>query len=249
MRTLTKISVAALIALAAFSCGKKSKQSNVALNDLRDSASYIIGVNFRSQISQTFPDSVNLDVLIAGLRDAATNAVDTPRIAMSDMQRIIEAYYTAQLRLKFKQNIEDGEKFLAENAKRPGVITTASGLQYEVITMGKGDKPGPYDKVTFHYHGTKVDGTVFDSSKGADAVTLTPSQVVPGFGEGLQLFPAGSKFKLFVPENLGYGANGPRGDALQPFETLIFEVEIISIEKGEAPQMPQFDMSQLMQQQ
>lgn len=249
MNTLTKISTVALIALSTISCNKNSK-TQIPLADLRDSASYVIGIDFGqsiAQFSRALPDSVNLEALIAGLRDAAQNA-DTPRFSFEEMQRVVEEYQMAQVRLKFKQEIEDGEKFLAENAKREGVQTTASGLQYEVITMGAGAKPGLYDTVTVHYHGTKLDGTVFDSSKGADAVAFPANGVIPGFSEGLQLFPAGSKFKLFIPEHLAYGIQGSRS-GIKPFETLIFEVELISFKKGEAPKTPQFDLNQLMQQQ
>ncbi|MCL2327204.1 MAG: FKBP-type peptidyl-prolyl cis-trans isomerase [Bacteroidetes bacterium] len=252
MKKLTTISVAALIACATISCNKKSN-NDVKFTDQRDSASYAIGISFGSelahqlaQMAQFLPDSINLEILIAGLRDAAQNA-DTPRISMSDMQRVVAEYQETQLRKKFPQ-IEEGEKFLTENALREGVQTTASGLQYEIITMGTGEKPTQFDEVTVHYHGTKLDGSVFDSSKErGEAATFNVSQVVPGFAEGLQLFPAGSKFKLFVPEHLAYGIRGK--ERIKPFETLIFEVELISFKKGEAPKQQPFDMNQLMQMQ
>jgi FKBP-type peptidyl-prolyl cis-trans isomerase FklB len=114
--------------------------------------------------------------------------------------------------------------------------------------MGTGAKPEMFDSVTVHYHGTKLDGSVFDSSKGADAVTFNVAQVVPGFSEGLQLFPAGSKFKLYIPEYLAYGERVQNG-SIKPFETLIFEVELISFKKGKAPQQQQLSMEQLMQMQ
>ncbi|MDR0941158.1 MAG: FKBP-type peptidyl-prolyl cis-trans isomerase [Bacteroidales bacterium] len=250
MKKLTTISVAALIACATFSCNKPN--TDTTFSDLRDSASYVIGVDFGSQIaqfSQILPDSVNVEALIAGLRDAALNVADTPRISMDDMQRVIEEYQMQQLQKKFKPEIEAGEQFLTENAKREGVKTTESGLQYEVITLGTGETPTQFDEVTLHYHGTKLDGTVFDSSKGAEPVVFNVSQVVPGFSEGLQLLPVGSKFKLFIPQDLAYGVQPPRGSSLKPFETLIFEVELISSKKGEAPKQPQFSLEQLQQMQ
>ncbi len=249
MKKLVTISVAALVACATISCNKTSNQS-ADLSNLRDSASYVIGIDLGGQIaplSQIFPDSVNLEALIAGLRDAQKE--EGQKISREEMQAVIETYQMEQMRQKFSQEIADGERFLAENAKREGVKTTASGLQYEVITMGTGANPGQFDEVTLHYHGTKLDGTVFDSSKGAEAVTFNVSQVIPGFTEGLQLFPAGSKFKLFIPEHLAYGVRGG-GQAIKPFETLIFEIELISFKPGEAPQpAPQFDINQMMQMQ
>lgn len=249
MKTLTKISSVALIAISAISCNTQKESSE--LTNLRDSASYVIGYDFGSQVAQfpqILPDSVNLEALISGLREAALNVTDEPTMSMEDMQRVIETYQTEQLEKKFKPEIEAGKQFLEENAKREGVKTSASGLQYEVITMGKGATPGQFDEVVVHYHGTKLDGTVFDSSKGSEPITFNVGQVVPGFSEGLQLFPAGSKFKLFIPQELAYSMQPPRGSSLKPFETLIFEVELISFKKGEAPQHPQFDMSQFQMQ-
>jgi len=248
MKKLTTISVAALIACATISCNKSKKES-ASLTDLRDSASYAFGVDMGGEVAQMkqyFPDSLNIEAIIAGLRDAQN--ADNVKISPEETQMVIQNYAIAQMRIKYKQEIEDGEKFLAENAKREGVKTAASGLQYEVITEGTGDKPGMYDEVTVHYRGTKLDGSVFDSSKErGEAATFSVSRVIPGFSEGLQLFPAGSKFKLFIPEHLAYGVRG--SERINPFETLIFEVELISIKKGEAPKQQQLSMEQLMQMQ
>lgn len=278
MKKLTTISVAALIACATISCNKTNNK-NAELTNLQDSASYVVGVNIGSQLSQISIDieaftaglrdvqkkdsayiigfnlgaqlaqeSLNMDVLIAAMNDAQNE--ESQKISQEDMQAVMQKYDEAQLHVKFPQ-IEEGERFLAENAKREGVQTTESGLQYEVITMGAGEKPGQFDEVTVHYHGTKLDGTVFDSSKGAEPRVFNVSQMVPGFSEGLQLFPAGSKFKLFIPQDLAYGSRVQPGDPIKPFETLIFEVELISFKKGEAPQQQQatdYNMEELMQQ-
>ena len=129
----------------------------------------------------------------------------------------------------FKEHIEENEKFLAENKNKPGVITTASGLQYEVITMGTGATPTNANSVRVHYTGTLIDGTEFDSSisRGEPAEFGVP-YVIQGWVEALQLMPVGSKFKLYIPENLGYGADGA-GGFIQPYSTLIFEVELLEI--------------------
>ena len=132
--------------------------------------------------------------------------------------------------IKYGTVKEDGEKFLAENALKEGVTTTESGLQYEVIKMGKGKKPSATDKVKVHYHGTLIDGTVFDSSvERGEPITFGLNQVIKGWTEGVQLMPIGSKFKFYIPQELGYGAQN--AGSIPPYSTLIFEVELLGIEK------------------
>ena len=132
--------------------------------------------------------------------------------------------------IKYGTVKEDGEKFLAENALKEGVTTTESGLQYEVIKMGRGKKPAATDKVKVHYHGTLTDGTVFDSSvERGEPTSFGLNQVIKGWTEGLQLMPVGSKFRFYIPQELGYGAQS--AGSIPPYSTLIFEVELLSIEK------------------
>ena len=132
--------------------------------------------------------------------------------------------------IKYGTVKEDGEKFLAENALKEGVTTTESGLQYEVIRMGRGKKPAATDKVKVHYHGTLIDGTVFDSSvERGEPTSFGLNQVIKGWTEGLQLMPVGSKFRFYIPQELGYGAQA--AGSIPPYSTLIFEVELLSIEK------------------
>ena len=132
--------------------------------------------------------------------------------------------------IKYGTVKEDGEKFLAENALKEGVTTTESGLQYEVIKMGKGKKPAATDRVKVHYHGTLTDGTVFDSSvERGEPTSFGLNQVIKGWTEGLQLMPVGSKFRFYIPQELGYGAQS--AGSIPPYSTLIFEVELLSIEK------------------
>jgi FKBP-type peptidyl-prolyl cis-trans isomerase FklB len=131
----------------------------------------------------------------------------------------------------YKDYIAQNEAFLENNKKKEGVITTPSGLQYEVIKMGTGPKPTAESTVRVHYTGTLIDGTEFDSSvKRGQPVEFPVIGVIPGWTEALQLMPVGSKFKLYIPENLGYGAQGA-GDVIKPFSTLIFEVELLDIVK------------------
>ena len=132
--------------------------------------------------------------------------------------------------IKYGTVKEDGEKFLAENALKEGVTTTESGLQYEVIKMGRGKKPTATDKVKVHYHGTLIDGTVFDSSvERGEPTSFGLNQVIKGWTEGLQLMPVGSKFRFYIPQELGYGAQS--AGSIPPYSTLIFDVELLSIEK------------------
>lgn len=128
-----------------------------------------------------------------------------------------------------EENKAEGAAFLAENGKKPGIITTASGLQYEVITEGTGASPSASDKVEVHYKGTTIDGKEFDSSyKRGQTITFPLNRVIPGWTEGLQLMKEGAKYRLFIPSELAYGARGA-GGAIGPNETLIFEVELVKV--------------------
>ena len=132
--------------------------------------------------------------------------------------------------IKYGNVKEEGEKFLTENALKEGVTTTESGLQYEVIKMGRGKKPAATDKVKVHYHGTLIDGTVFDSSVDrGEPIVFGLNQVIKGWTEGVQLMPVGSKFRFYIPQELGYGAQ--QAGSIPPYSTLIFEVELLGIEK------------------
>jgi len=132
-----------------------------------------------------------------------------------------------------KVNMEAGETFLAENAKKEGVKTTASGLQYLVITAGDGAKPKATDEVSVHYHGTLIDGTVFDSSvERGEPATFPLNRVIPGWTEGVQLMPKGAKYRFFIPNDLAYAERGAGAD-IKPFSALVFEVELLEIAGAE----------------
>ncbi len=136
----------------------------------------------------------------------------------------------AMAKIKYGETKSQGEQFLAENKLKDGVITTESGLQYEVIKMGNGQKPAATDRVKVHYHGTLIDGTVFDSSvERGEPITFALNQVIPGWTEGVQLMPVGSKFRFYIPQELAYGAR--EAGQIPPYSTLIFEVELLGIEK------------------
>ena len=134
-------------------------------------------------------------------------------------------------KVNFKEYIDQNEKFLAENKSKSGVTTTTSGLQYEVVKMGNGEKPTTESMVKVHYTGTLIDGTEFDSSvKRNQPAEFPVSGVIAGWTEALQLMPVGSKFKLYIPQNLAYGENGA-GEIIKPYSTLIFDVELLEILK------------------
>ena len=145
-------------------------------------------------------------------------------------QEAAEYIQNAIASLKYGQTKQEGEEFLAANATKESVIVTESGLQYEVIKMGKGPKPSATDRVRVHYHGTLIDGTVFDSSvERGEPITFGLNQVIAGWTEGVQLMPVGSKFRFYIPQELGYGAR--EAGSIPPYSTLIFEVELLGIEK------------------
>ena len=157
-----------------------------------------------------------------------------PEISAQEAQTLVNDYFAqkdAEASAAYAEVRKAGEDFLRENAKRPEVKTLPSGLQYEVLTEGQGPKPSADDRVKVHYHGTLIDGTVFDSSvlRGEPAV-FGVRQVIAGWVEALQLMPVGSKWKLYIPSELAYGAHGA-GEAIKPHSALVFEVELLGIEK------------------
>jgi len=194
----------------------------------KSKASYGVGMSIAESLAQQDLSTLDLDQVLAGMRAIFNN--ETPLITPEEANQHIQRYLDAQKNKKYEVNRLAGEAFLADNAQRPEVNTTASGLQYEVLQEGDGPKPSPTSQVTVHYHGTLIDGTVFDSSveRGAPA-TFGVNQVIRGWTEALQLMAAGSKYRLTIPQELAYGANPHPGGAIQPFAALIFDVELLSI--------------------
>ncbi|MFY9826560.1 MAG: FKBP-type peptidyl-prolyl cis-trans isomerase [Thermoanaerobaculia bacterium] len=200
---------------------------------LQDKASYTIGLNLGKSL-KTNDIQANVDLIVKGLRDGlgGSPALLTDEEMQSTMQTL-QQQVTAQQEAKRKalgdKNKAEGEAYLAKNKERPGVKTTASGLQYEVLTEGTGPMPKPTDSVTVNYKGTLMDGSVFDSSYDRkEPVTFVLNQVIPGWTEGVQLMKVGSKYKFYIPSALGYGERGA-GNTIGPNSPLIFEVELLSI--------------------
>jgi FKBP-type peptidyl-prolyl cis-trans isomerase FklB len=194
----------------------------------KSKASYGVGMSIAESLAQQDLSTLDLDQVLAGMR-AIFNG-EAPLISPEEANLHIQRFLDAQKTQKYEAVKLAGEAFLSENAQRPEVQTTASGLQYEVLQEGQGQKPGPTSQVTVHYHGTLIDGTVFDSSveRGAPA-TFGVNQVIRGWTEALQLMSEGAKFRLSIPQELAYGANPHPGGAIQPYATLIFDVELLSI--------------------
>ena len=190
--------------------------------------SYSLGIIIAQNLKQ---QGVDGDVVAADLADAVAAVLggQPTKINPSEAQQVVQQELRAQAAAKYESVVAEGQQFLAKNGQRPEVVTLPSGLQYEILKTGEGPRPQFKDKVTTHYHGTLIDGRVFDSSVERGTPTSFPvNGVIPGWPEALQLMPVGSKWKLFVPYNLAYGERSA-GDLIGPFSTLVFEVELLSI--------------------
>lgn len=194
----------------------------------RQSLGYALGVNIAQSLASQGLTDFDPTELLEGLRHGLSGEplTMTPEQINSTLRAAAEAGQAKA----FAANKDAGEAFLAQNGARGGVTVLASGLQYEVVERGSGASPGPSDRVTTHYHGTLIDGTVFDSSvsRGQPA-SFGVNQVIKGWTEALQLMKTGDKWRLFVPQELAYGASPRQGGPIQPYCALIFEVELISI--------------------
>lgn len=204
----------------------------LTLKNLADSASYALGVNVASSLKMQGMDKINTKIMEQAMKDVFANK--TTLIDDNSSFTVLNNYSSKMQEAKNKAVIDSGEAFLARNAKRPGVKTTPSGLQYEVIKEGTGAKPLATDVVTAHYKGTLIDGMEFDGSRnhGTEPISFPLNRVIAGWTEGLQLMSVGSTYKLYIPYSLGYGLHGsppkiPGGAAL------IFEIELVDVKKGE----------------
>lgn len=195
-----------------------------------DKLSYALGISFGQQIAQANLQISDFQVFAKGLEVSIKGTA--PEIDFAECQQVLNDYFSnIQEEETRKMNAvkKEGEDFLSENSKRPEVKTTASGLQYEVIKEGTGKRPTVNDVVKVHYHGTLIDGTVFDSSvKRGTPAEFGVSQVIKGWVEALQLMPVGSKYKLYIPSELAYGQQGA-GAMIKPNSALVFEVELLEI--------------------
>lgn len=193
-----------------------------------DSVSYSLGVLFAQNFKNGEAVNINSADMAKGF-DEALKGMES--IAPEKANQIFSDYMQNLQKSKFAAKLEEGKNFLAKNGQRPGIVTTASGLQYEILVNGTGVKPQKSDKVKVHYHGTLLNGKVFDSSvQRGQPIEFPVTGVIAGWVEALQLMPVGSKWKLYIPYDLAYGERGAGSD-IGPYETLIFEVELIDITK------------------
>ena len=198
-----------------------------------DKVSYALGIGIGRQLSQMGAADLNIDDFAQAIKDVIAGDL---KLGDAEAQQIVQEFFAkqeekqkAEAAEKGKAAKQDGEKFLAENGKKEGVITTASGLQYQVLREGNGQSPKATDTVECHYEGTLIDGTKFDSSYDRGQTATFPlNQVIAGWTEGLQLMKEGGKYRFFIPYELGYGERGA-GASIPPFSTLVFVVELVSV--------------------
>ena len=196
-----------------------------------DKVSYALGLGIGQQLAQMGASDLNIDDFADAIKDVINgNELKVPH---KDAQTIVQEYFRQQEErinaIRAEQGKAEGEKFLAENGKKEGVVTLKSGLQYEVLREGNGKKPKATDQVKCHYEGTLINGQVFDSSYKRNEPAVFPlNQVIPGWTEGLQLMQEGAKYRFYIPYILAYGESGA-GGSIPPFATLIFDVELLEV--------------------
>jgi FKBP-type peptidyl-prolyl cis-trans isomerase FklB len=203
-----------------------------ALTTIDQKAAYIIGSNQAQRLHAQLPD-LDVESFVAGIRDALKG--EKSKISEEETQKVMQEFQTkmqAAQAEKASAQAGKGKEFLEKNSKREGVTTLPSGLQYEVIKKGEGAKPTADQEVKVHYHGTLIDGSVFDSSvERGEPAEFGVGQVIKGWTEALQLMPVGSKWKLFIPANLAYGDQAP-SPKIPGGSALVFEVELLAIKDG-----------------
>lgn len=258
-KSRSMIAVLLLAALAAAGCNKadkpaadQAKKTDAApsgdqiagLPTEKDQVSYMVGMAMAKQL-EPMKDEVDVDTIAKAIKTSLSGGklLLTEEQAQKIGEKFgekMQAKQIADMMAKAKKNATEGAAFLAANGKKPNIKTTATGLQYEVITEGKGAKPKATDVVQVNYKGSLLDGTVFDdSAQHGGPATIPLVQVVPGWREGISLMPVGSKYRFWIPAALGYGEQGTPGGPIPPNATLVFEVELLDVAKGGKPPMPQ----------
>jgi FKBP-type peptidyl-prolyl cis-trans isomerase FklB len=218
------------VSVSFFSCKNDKKTDAKIESSSNNNFSYAFGILIGTNLKTNglTPADVNSEDFVRGLKAAMGEG--KAEMDVQAAQELVQKEMESRQQMSSAKSLEDNKKFLEENAKKSNIKTTASGLQYEVIKDAKGPKPTLKDKVKVHYHGTLVNGTVFDSSvERGEPITFPLNGVIQGWQEGLQLMNVGSKYRLFVPSDLGYGPN-PAGK-IPANSLLVFEVELLSIEK------------------
>ena len=235
MKKHLALPLAAASLLSTFSASQVLAADAGTPTETKDKVSYSIGMDIGSKLKSQNVE-VNPDQLSNGLKDGLSGA--KPKLTEEDMQATMQAFAAemqgkmqAKMKAQGTENKAKGDAFLAENKKKEGWKTTASGLQYKELKAGKGEKPKPTDTVTTNYRGTFIDGKEFDSSK--EPADLPVDGVIPGWSEALQLMPVGAKWQLAIPSNLAYGENPP-SPVIAPNSVLLFDLELLGIKKPDA---------------
>lgn len=192
-----------------------------------DKFSYGLGMGIGQNLASMGVANMNIDDFVKGIKDVLSGA--KTEMSHAEAQAVVNEHFKKLAEEAYAQNKASGEAFLAENAKKEGVVTLPSGLQYQVITEGTGKKPSATDRVQCHYEGTLIDGTIFDSSiKRGEPAVFGVNQVIKGWVEALQLMQEGAKWRLYIPYNMAYGEHGA-GEMIPPYSALIFDVELIKV--------------------
>lgn len=191
-----------------------------------DKVSYALGIGIGRQLAQMGATDINTDDFGQAIKDAMSGRL---QLDEQEAQMIVQDFFQRKSEEQAKNAKAEGENFLAENGKKEGVVVLPSGLQYQVLREGNGNKPSATDQVECHYEGTLINGQVFDSSyKRGQTATFGLNQVIKGWTEGLQLMQEGAKYRFFIPYHLAYGAQGA-GQNIPPYATLIFDVELVKV--------------------
>lgn len=238
-----KSAVASIIAAAVFAVGAVQAADEVKVtkdSPFKEKVSYSIGASLGTYIHQmqkTQTDLIgelNNDYIVAGFIDSLNDktALESADIeaTLRELDKKVQTALEEQMKKEAAATLEAGKKFLEENAKKDGVVTTASGLQYKVITEGKGDAPKSGDTISVKYKGTTTDGKVFDEQK--DPVEFPLDNMIPGWVEGLQLMKPGAHYEFYIPSDLAYGEAGA-GDVIKPNSVLVFDVELVEVKQPE----------------
>ena len=192
-----------------------------------DKFSYGLGMGIGQNLLSMGVEGMNVEDFVKGVSDVL--AGKKTEISHSEAQQVVNEHFRKLAEQAYEMNKKGGEEFLAANAKKEGVVTLPSGLQYEVVKEGNGKKPSATDRVKCHYEGTLIDGTLFDSSvKRGEPAVFGVNQVIKGWVEALQLMQEGAKWRLYIPYDMAYGENGA-GELIPPYSALIFDVELISV--------------------
>lgn len=226
LNALVYAGAAAILLSACNTEVKNTFDAPAELTTSADTFSYALGVNVAGAMKRQDVTDLNFEAVYKGFRDVYAGNAMFDEQGSND---VLNKYFKKKMDAENDVFKSENMAFLEENAKKEGIQTTETGLQYEVITMGNGPKPTLDQTVKVHYHGTLIDGSVFDSSVDrGEPIEFPVTGVIPGWVEGLQLMPVGSKFKFYIPYDLAYGERGA-GQMIKPFSTLIFEVELLEV--------------------